>query len=300
MTVAVAWFTGYYDGGLLSSYGITTNLAANAAVGGFAGSYVGSGWNFQAGLQGAITAAAFSGVGDLKLDGFQNVAAHAAVGCATSAMSGGSCGSGALAAGAGELGAQHMPDVFRSNKAYGLVYVTVVGGTTSVLGGGKFANGAQTAAFGYLFNCLQHQCLEQRRADAVASEVSERGYFKGKGEADWIYQTNSDSSLSVVVDASKLSVTVMGDWVADPNGGLRAAGRVTGDDYWVHGQITVRARPDGTFGIYDQRYDYEMHADFSLKGIARNIGTFLGSPPAGMPNTSYWIRYRGNTTITNP
>ena len=32
----------------------------------------------------------------------------------------------------------------------------VIGGTASVIGGGKFANGAQTGAFGYLFNRLAH------------------------------------------------------------------------------------------------------------------------------------------------
>jgi hypothetical protein len=30
-----------------------------------------------------------------------------------------------------------------------------IGGTMSVIGGGKFANGAQTGAFQYLYNCLQ-------------------------------------------------------------------------------------------------------------------------------------------------
>lgn len=34
----------------------------------------------------------------------------------------------------------------------GVVAHSVVGGASAVLGGGKFANGAYTAAFGYLFN----------------------------------------------------------------------------------------------------------------------------------------------------
>lgn len=36
----------------------------------------------------------------------------------------------------------------------------VVGGTASVLGGGKFENGAATGAFGYLFNCVEHKCYK--------------------------------------------------------------------------------------------------------------------------------------------
>jgi hypothetical protein len=38
----------------------------------------------------------------------------------------------------------------------GTITSAIVGGTASVLGGGTFANGAQTAAFGYLFNYIAH------------------------------------------------------------------------------------------------------------------------------------------------
>jgi hypothetical protein len=37
----------------------------------------------------------------------------------------------------------------------------VVGGTISVIGGGKFANGAQTGAFRYLFNHDMHQIIDK-------------------------------------------------------------------------------------------------------------------------------------------
>ena len=37
----------------------------------------------------------------------------------------------------------------------------MIGGTASVLGGGKFASGAQTASFGYLFNCSLHKCWDK-------------------------------------------------------------------------------------------------------------------------------------------
>jgi hypothetical protein len=50
----------------------------------------------------------------------------------------------------------------------------VVGGLASVAGGGKFANGAVTGAFGYLFNELEHQRL---------SAITIRG-----GQGDYIWQ----------------------------------------------------------------------------------------------------------------
>jgi len=102
------------------------------------------------------TAMAFNWVGGLQLPAGLAVAAHAAVGCASAAASGGNCGQGALAAGFGKLATVGMPTAFQENHAYGMTYASVVGGTASVLGGGKFANGATTAAFGYLFNEMLH------------------------------------------------------------------------------------------------------------------------------------------------
>ncbi|MBI1905708.1 MAG: hypothetical protein HYS20_05620 [Rhodocyclales bacterium] len=43
-----------------------------------------------------------------------------------------------------------------NDVAANLIARAVIGGTASVIGGGKFANGAYTASFGYLFNQLQH------------------------------------------------------------------------------------------------------------------------------------------------
>jgi hypothetical protein len=48
---------------------------------------------------------------------------------------------------------------------------TIAGGTTSAITGGKFATGAQTAAFGYLFNCLNHEECTGRPADEHGRDV---------------------------------------------------------------------------------------------------------------------------------
>ena len=134
----------------------------------------------------------------------------------------------------------------------------------------------------------------------LARNITERGFITGKHEADLLYLTNSDPNLTVTVDASMLKVTALGEWKPDPNGGLKAPGYVNGLAYWVHGQITIRSRPDGTYGIYNQSYHYNMHMDFSIKGIARNIATFFGKPPTFWPlkSSPYIINYRGNTNLT--
>lgn len=78
-----------------------------------------------------------------------NVAGHALVGCGAAVASGASCESGALSAG---IGAAAGPALTGLNFGARLVATSVLGGVASVAGGGKFANGALTAAFGYLFN----------------------------------------------------------------------------------------------------------------------------------------------------
>ena len=156
-TAVVAYFTGEYVGTTLGA-----ESAVGAAAGGFAGGMVSSGGNINSGFQGAASAWMFYEVGstwDAKGNPTGNVAGHAAVGCISATMGGGNCGSGALSAGIADYATLNMPDVLKGNDKIALqtAYVAVVGGTTSVMSGGKFENGAETAAFGYLFNELLHQ-----------------------------------------------------------------------------------------------------------------------------------------------
>src|SRR6185437_2232216 len=82
----------------------------------------------------------------------------AAVGCASSVASGASCGSGALSGAVGSALSPLTSSVFQNpqenigDRIGATVVSAAAGGLASVAGGGKFANGAVTAAFGYLFN----------------------------------------------------------------------------------------------------------------------------------------------------
>jgi hypothetical protein len=155
---------------------VTIGNALGSVTAGFAGGLINGGGDFKAGLQGALTAGLFFGVGELGLGAGSaaNVAAHAAVGCASSAASGGRCGSGAMGAGFGEFAGPILPDLGRIGNT---VTSAVLGGTGSVLGGGKFANGAITGAYGYLFNelgsCYQRgYCTRDRVTDQRISKLN--------------------------------------------------------------------------------------------------------------------------------
>jgi RHS repeat-associated protein len=86
-----------------------------------------------------------------------NTAGHAALGCASASASGGSCRSGALAGGFSAAWTNYGTGA-TGNLTFDLMQNMVVGGIGAELGGGQFANGAVTGAFGYLYNCAAHQC----------------------------------------------------------------------------------------------------------------------------------------------
>ncbi|WP_462165002.1 RHS repeat domain-containing protein [Pseudoalteromonas xiamenensis] len=86
----------------------------------------------------------------------QQIAAHALVGGISAELNGGKFGHGFFSAGVTKgLGGAYLPggsDLSLSEVAYGTVVSAVIGGTASAITGGKFANGANTAAMQYLFN----------------------------------------------------------------------------------------------------------------------------------------------------
>lgn len=155
-SVVAAYYTAQFVGASCPGC-LGWGQAAGAAAGGFAGGMVADG-TFASGMQGAVTAEMFFRVGsafDFKTEPFPNALGHAAVGCISGAMSGATCGRGALSAAAGAAWTNYYGYKIE-DKALGLLTTSIVGGTASVLGGGKFDNGAQTAAFGYLFNYCAH------------------------------------------------------------------------------------------------------------------------------------------------
>jgi RHS repeat-associated protein len=104
-------------------------------------------------IRDGIFAVGFTTAGSSLPSKPQLLAAHALLGCAQAAMSGGKCGPGAMSAFVGKAATMGLDA--RTNPVSTAVITVIAGGTASVIGGGKFANGAYQAAFGYLFNCMQ-------------------------------------------------------------------------------------------------------------------------------------------------
>jgi RHS repeat-associated protein len=153
-----------------TSIGLTTagNLAAGAA-GGFAGGFVGSGGHLKDAIKGAFSGALFAQAGGFGSEGgWDRIGAHAAAGCVSGAVNGEGCGRGAFSAAVSKWATIHT-DGIKSDLARGIA-VTVVGGTISRLTGGKFGNGAVSAAYGYLFN---HKLSRNALRKAMGEESSD-------------------------------------------------------------------------------------------------------------------------------
>ena len=150
------------------------------ACGGFVAGLIAGDGDIRAGIIGAATAYAF---GQLHFNPANfgekvfKVVAHGVVGGLSQELQGGRFVSGFLAAGATQafslsggfnrLGVSNSPEGF-GGYAQNAAAAAVVGGTASVIGGGKFQNGAITGAFSRLFNdfkpwekpTVQHQTSE--------------------------------------------------------------------------------------------------------------------------------------------
>ncbi|WJG07965.1 RHS repeat-associated core domain-containing protein [Aliiglaciecola sp. LCG003] len=140
--------------------GVSTGSLKGALVGAFsAAAFYGVGQHFKGLAAGNSDDAVTHSFGGLDLTSGQiagQVASHASVGGVTSVLSGGKFGHGFFSAGVTKgIGGAFLPggDNLTSNEiAKGTIVSAVIGGTASVISGGKFSNGARTGAFQYLFN----------------------------------------------------------------------------------------------------------------------------------------------------
>ncbi len=125
---------------------------------------IASGGDLPTGFIGALTAGAFAGLHGWQPNGFSlgKVFAHGMVGGVSTKLQGGKFGAGFLSAGFTQalsqtpffdkVGGDPTTGVGRVKNA---AAAAVVGGTASVIGGGKFSNGAVTGAFSRMFNDLR-------------------------------------------------------------------------------------------------------------------------------------------------
>lgn len=253
----------------------------------------------------ALFAAAFNGVGGFK-HFEQRLIGHMVLGCAQAAMSGGKCGPGAMAAAVAKGVSEKMPGNF--NELQRGVITAIAGGTASVIGGGKFANGAANAAFGYLFNCLAHGC-------SMKSEGYEPTFYREDGilcngpsdpacrfpganapAGNWKLGYSQDDKISVRVGGFAVDYSLLTN---EPTfGGLQAGG--VGYKYaqqhsfgWTSGEVAPMAKFSLATGLLT---GVEVSLGIGFNGIkvsASGIFGTVGRVTGPFPRQE--VQY-GNTT----
>jgi len=180
--IAAIAITIYTGGAAAGAWGSVTTASGAFAVGfagGFASGYIQSG-NFGHALKGGLTSGVLAGVGFgvarsmNSADGLtrlQGGMVMAATGGIMSVVQGGTFGHGFASSAAGSLLSPVTMGASSMDPGLGFVAAIVVGGTISEIGGGKFANGAVTAAFSYAF--ASRGLSASKNGSAVGGESGE-------------------------------------------------------------------------------------------------------------------------------
>jgi hypothetical protein len=166
----------------------------------------------------------------------------------------------------------------------GTITSAIVGGTASVLGGGTFANGAQTAAFGYLFNyCAHNGCFDRR--------------FDFNDAVDqW---RNGNGSTVTDVKANELNLTDA-TYTKVKDGAYLIHTSIKFDTGAIYGTVIGDLSADGTMSIRPDTYDFDQKNPFkanTLKEfgrlIVRDVLTAVGAGVNGF-GTPYRIEFTGS------
>jgi RHS repeat-associated protein len=238
----------------------------------------------EAGIKAGLFAAAFTGAGGISASlSPELVIAHALLGCAQQASSGGQCGPGAAAAAFGKI-ATGLTGGIESGPAAQFAITTVVGGTASVIGGGKFANGAAQAGFGYLLNELMHSAAEARAK-----------YGKGTVGHHWVPFGSTTGDLNISPEARAY-------WGQSTNGmSLPDSVHLPGHPAYtnaVRDELVIWAREnqvDLSTMTADDAKRFSLHVQGSQRPeIARIVGRI--NHFHSMPSTSRSL-YRGLSAI---
>jgi RHS repeat-associated protein len=180
-SIGLFWALAPGGGGLVESgLGVADKAAATFLAGATTG-LITSGGNLEAAFTEGVFAALSFGAGQAFGKSASAVMAHAVIGCARGMASGGKCGPSAMAASFSKAATLAVPQP-------SLLLASIVGGTASVVGGGKFANGAVQGAFTYLFNeCGRTRMCGSSSTTSVMATVNPAGGLAG---AIWTEKTS--------------------------------------------------------------------------------------------------------------
>ena len=207
----------------------------------------------------------------------RQIASHAVAGGVISTLGGGKFGHGFFSAGVTKAAGGAMlsggSDLSTQEVIGGTISSAVIGGTASVISGGKFANGAQTGAFQFLFNQASKKWAKKLNGTRYknAEEFVKANHVKGKtvllsGERD-LNIGDASSGVREAFDAPMYrAMNIAGVhehvWGIDPDGsifnigygneGLFFEDPMKVSEYKFHYMGSYSATMTGSFDYYNQ------------------------------------------------
>ena len=251
----------------------------------------------------------------------QHLLAHAILGAAVSYATGNNITTGALSGAGSEVAAPALANyLYGTNEpselnqeqkdtivsiitlgtasiAYGAMGNVSVAVNASEVGKGSAENNAVYINKGKAIEADQNKANEMTK-DIISDRNAGWRFLRSKRQADLLYQLNTSKDLEVQVDVNGLGeLKITGDlWKTLPDGRQTIIVRPTTYNVWaVTGSLTLVRRTDGTYGIFNDTYDFEMH-NSGILAIPRNIETVVGSPRCAATSgcTGYQIKFNGN------
>ncbi|WP_422025256.1 RHS repeat domain-containing protein [Pyruvatibacter mobilis] len=131
----------------------------------------------------------------------QKAAAHSVTSGVFAVAQGGEFGPAALSGGFSVFVGGYVDQKFSLNAATSFSAHVVIGGTASVIGGGKFQNGAATAAFIWMYNCDAHgQCGNGQTRAEVTDRQGSNAISRGMWDFDVLMETYDSHPYSHVIE----------------------------------------------------------------------------------------------------
>jgi hypothetical protein len=171
-------------------------------------------------------------------------------------------------------------------------FQTLVGGTASEIGGGKFANGAVSAAVVYLFNDSAGTYPSEDEMIDVPDYISRNREVLLVNAQDGYLTLDEVTAWYRYANGAPLEVNGDDLWVLQVNiGGKRDI--IFGGDYFIHGQVWIGN--DGK--INSQKYHFNMHNGNSIITKLRNWATRIGKMTVAGEGTAFLIKYKYKSHI---
>ncbi|MPX28217.1 hypothetical protein CPI11_08540 [Moraxella catarrhalis] len=253
--------------------------------------------------------------GDTLSDNITHKLAAGLTGCLSAKAAGNRCEAGSIGAVVGEMWGDYQVDdpntLTQAQKDKLINQAKLIAGITAAFAGEDVNVAAGVAAEAVRWNAININKVKanapkanQEEADKIAVLFNTGNLEVNKENLDYLYQINTNKDLTILVEADyvgKVLMTGFRESIEDGSGNLKVTVRPINLLKWaVFGTLTLVKRTNGTYGFYDDTYNFEIHNSLRPDELLRNANTKIGSPTCGSLSGCIGFNISFNKTNYNP